>query len=254
MRHADVEKILWWLCLLVAPLVLVAIELFHPAGFTISPGMYQYLSKPEPYNPAFKALAYPGPHWWFTLHMIQTPMVALVAIGLWILADLAAASTNLTVLLFAWLSRISTFVFLIFYTGLDSIGGYGLGRAILNTQSLADQGKLTANQVNGVISVLNTTWVDPWVGGVGSFVSLTGSWAAFFAALFLALALFVDKKISWIPALLLAAFGWELQESHTMPHGPIAFSLLIIVGIWAWRSGGHSQPSTSMNRRSAHGV
>ena len=175
MRHHTFQQVLWWVCLLIAPLVLVILELFHPAGFTTSPGMYQYLSKPEPYRPEFKALAYFGPHWWFALHMIQTPMVALVAIGLWILADLTAVSTNVAVLLLAWLSRIATFVFLIYYTALDSIGGSGLGRTILVTQSLANQGKLTADQVTGVVSVLNTVWVDPWVGGVGSFISLTGS-------------------------------------------------------------------------------
>src|SRR5271165_3059414 len=243
MRHVTLQKVLWWICLFAAPLVLVVFELFHPAGFTTSPGMYQYLSKPEPYDPQFKALAYFGPQWWFTLHMIQTPMVALVAIGLWILADLTAATTSVGVLLLAWLSRIATFVFLIYYTALDSIGGSGLGRTILNTQSLASQGKLTADQLNGVINVLNTTWVDPWVGGVGSFISLTGSWAAFFAALFVAIALVLDKRASWIPALLLAAFGWELQMSHTMPHGPIAFALLIVAGIWVWRT--NPQPASS---------
>jgi hypothetical protein len=247
MRHSEFKNILWWLCLLVAPLVLVVIELFHPAGFTTSPGMYQYLSKPEPYNPQFKALEYFGPHWWFALHMIQTLMVALVAIGLWNLADLTAASAKLAVLALAWLSRIATFVFLIYYTALDSIGGFGMARAILNTQSLSIQGNgicptpLTVDQVSGVVCVLNTTWQDPWVGGVGSFISLTGSWAVFFAALFLAVALLLAKKISWIPALLLAAFGWELQESHTMPHGPIAFTLLIIAGIWVWRSTSHPE-------------
>ena len=46
MSNEAVEKVLWWICLLAAPLVLVAIELFHPAGFTAHPGMYQYLSKP----------------------------------------------------------------------------------------------------------------------------------------------------------------------------------------------------------------
>ena len=94
MQHSTLKNILWWLCLLVAPVVLVGVELFHPAGFTFTPpgpGMYEYLSKPEPYNPLYKALAYPGPQWWFALHMIQTPMVALVAIGLWILADLTNA-------------------------------------------------------------------------------------------------------------------------------------------------------------------
>jgi hypothetical protein len=236
MRHVTLQKVLWWLCLLAAPLVLVVLELFHQAGFTSSPGMYQYLSKPEPYDAKFKALAYFGPQWWFTLHMIQTPMIALVSVGLWMLADLTAATTSLAVLALAWLSRISTFVFLIYYTALDSIGGSGLARAILNVQSLAKQGKLTTDQVNGVISVLNTTWVDEWVGGVGSFISLTGSWAAFFASLFVALALLVDKKSSWLAALLLTAFGWELQMSHTMPHGPIAFTLLIIAGVLVWRA------------------
>jgi hypothetical protein len=221
--------------LLVAPLVLLVIELFHPAGFTFTPpgpGMYQYLSKPEPYNPLYKALAYPGPQWWFALHLIQTPMVAMVAIGLWILADLTAASASLAVLVLAWVSRLSTFIFLIYYTALDSIGGSGLGRTILITESLAKQGTLSPDQVNGVVTVLNATWVDPWVGGVGSFISQTGSWAAFAAALLIALALVLDRKASWVPALLLVGFGWELQMSHTMPHGPIAFALLIVAGIW----------------------
>src|ERR1700684_4186113 len=109
MRHVTLQKILWWVCLLLAPLVLVVLELFHPAGFTTSRGMYQYLSQPEPYDPRFKALAYYGPQWWFTLHMVQTPMVALVSVGLWMLADLTAATTNLGVLALAWLSRIATF-------------------------------------------------------------------------------------------------------------------------------------------------
>ena|SRR5215218_672240 len=78
-----VDWMLWWLCLFVAPLVLVAIELFHPAGFTSKPGMWVYLSEPQPHHEAHRALGYPGPEWWFTLHMIQTPMVGLVAIGLW---------------------------------------------------------------------------------------------------------------------------------------------------------------------------
>ncbi len=79
-------RVLWWLCLFVAPATPLGIELYHPAGFTQDPGMYQYLSRPEPYNPQFHGLGYFGPHWWFVLHMIQTPMIALVAVGLWMLA------------------------------------------------------------------------------------------------------------------------------------------------------------------------
>ncbi len=241
MSNKRVWEGLWWLCLVVAPLVLVGIELFHPANFTRThahpgaPGMFEYLSKPEPYNPTFEALAYPGPDWWFVMHMIQTPMVALVAVGLWLLAGRVGDNDGAPALVLAWLARVATFVFVIYYTALDSIGGFGLGRTITNTQALQASGALTADQVKGVELVLNTTWVDPWVGGVGSVISLTGSWAVFAAALLVALALLAAKKAPWPALVLLVGFGWELQVSHAMPHGPIAFGLLILAALWmAW--------------------
>jgi hypothetical protein len=214
--------------------VLIAIELFHPAHFTSppGPGMYQYLSKPEPYNPGFVALSYPGPEWWFLLHMIQTPLVGLVAVGLWLLVgQIGRADGHLAVAL-AWLSRAATLVLLIYYTALDSIGGFGVARSIINTKTMEGAGELTAEQVKGVAAVIDRTWIDKWVGGVGSFISETGSYAVFLATVFLALALFLAKKAPWPPLILLVAFGWELQMSHTMPHGPIAFSLLIVAALW----------------------
>jgi hypothetical protein len=234
MSNDGIRKILWWVCLFVAPLVLVVIELFHPAGFTQHPGMYQYVSQPQPYDRQYQALAYPGPHWWFLLHTIQTPMVALVAVGMWLMVRRVENSHGQAAVFFSWLSRLATFIFLIYYTALDSIGGSGMARAILNTQSLASQGQLSADQVKGVALALNTTWVDPWVGGVGSAISLTGSWAAFAAAVFIAIALWLARIASLPALLLLLGFGWELQMSHTMPHGPIAFSLLIAASIWIW--------------------
>jgi hypothetical protein len=180
----------------------------------------------------FEALAFPGVDWWFTLHMIQTPMVALVSIGLWLLASRVVDEDGLLANALAWLSRLATLVFVIYYTALDSIGGFGLGRTIINTQTLKAAGKLNDDQISGVILVLNTTWVDPWVGGVGSFISLTGSWAVFIASALLALALLLAKKAPWPALILLVAFGWELQTSHTMPYGPIAFGLLIVAALW----------------------
>ena len=85
MSDTAVRQVLWWVCLLIAPLGLIAVELFHPAGFTVHPGMYQFLSQPEPYQPGHSALGYFGPSWWFALHMIQTPLVALMAVGLWLM-------------------------------------------------------------------------------------------------------------------------------------------------------------------------
>jgi hypothetical protein len=235
MFNRPAKQVLWWVCLFIAPLVLLSIELFHPAGFTNNPGAYEYLSQDEPYSPQNDALGYFGPGWWFWLHMIQTPMVGLVAVGLWVLLlSFIAPTDNLAARICAWISGVATFVFAIYYTALDSIGGVGLGRSIETTERLAAAGRLTPEQVDGVALVLNTTWTDPVVGGVGSLISLTGSWAVFVAALFAALALFLAKKVPWVPLIILVAFGWELQVSHTMPHGPVAFGLLIIAAFWVW--------------------
>jgi len=237
MSNEAVKKALWWVCLLVAPTVLITIELFHPAGFTKTPGMYEYLSKPEPYMPQHAALGYFGPQWWFTLHMIQTPMMGLVAVGLWLLADKAAPSDGPAAMTFAWLSRFATFVFFVYYTALDSIGGIGLSKSIELTEQLSHEGLLSPDQVQGVVMVLNGTWTNKWVGGVGSFISETGSWAVFVSALLVAIALFIAKKAPWPALILLVGFGWELQTSHTMPYGPIAFGLLIISAFWIWWKG-----------------
>lgn len=261
MSNESVKKVLWWVCLLVAPAVLIAIELFHPAGFTKDPGMYQYLHipQPQPYRHGHEALGYFGPQWWFILHMIQTPMFGLIAVGLWLLADKITSADGPAAMTLAWLSRVATFVFFVYYTALDSIGGFGLARSIEITEQSAHTGPLTLlltptpaptpaptltptltpDQIKGVEMVLNSTWTDKWVGGVGSFISMTGSWAVFISVLLLAIALFVTKKAPWPALMLLVAFGWELQLSHTMPHGPIACALLILSALWMWWKGRH---------------
>jgi hypothetical protein len=52
-----VVKIIWWLGLVAAPLVLIGIELLHPAHFTAEPGTVAFLSQPQPYDPRHVALA-----------------------------------------------------------------------------------------------------------------------------------------------------------------------------------------------------
>jgi hypothetical protein len=111
-----VKKTLWWLGLVVAPAALIGIELFHPAHFTYppGPGMSQFLSKPEPYDPRYVALTYPRPDWWFLSHMIQTPMVGLVVVGLWLLVSQVVGADGRFAVALAWLSRAATWVFLIY--------------------------------------------------------------------------------------------------------------------------------------------
>ena len=187
------RKILWWVCLIIAPTILAGIELFHPAHFTAEPGMYEFLSKSHPRDPSFVALAYFGPGWWFTLHMIQTPLVGLVSIGLWQLVDRIDNHDIKTAQMSAWLSRTAMFVFLIYYTALDAIGGLGVGRSLITVKALDQAGRLSKEQLEGIVLFLDTMWADPWVGGLGSFISQTGSYAVLTAGLSAALALFLSK-------------------------------------------------------------
>lgn len=232
MSDVTIRSALWWICLLLAPLSLIAIELFHPAGFTAHPGMYQFLSKPELHQSQFQALGYFGPQWWFVLHMIQTPLVALVSVGLWLMLATITDGEPGPARALAWLARAAVLVFLIYYTALDSIGGTGLGRSLLVTEAMAASGQLNPQQLEGVVLLLNTMWTDGWVGGVGSFISLIGSWAIFVGALAAAGALLLTRRVPWPPLVILVAFGWELQTSHASPHGPIAFALLAVAATW----------------------
>jgi hypothetical protein len=232
------KQILWWLCLFVAPVVLIGLELFHPATFTAHPGMYQFLS--HSHGVGNDALAYFGPTWWFVLHMIQTPTVGLVAVGLWLMVDDVGAEDGAAALLAARLARVAVFVFAVYFTVLDGIGGIGLGRTIMVVERLLADGKLTPLQFQGVELVLNAMWVDPMVGGVGSLVSETASWAALAAAFLIAVSLRLSNRSGWGPVVLLIAFGWELQTAHASPHGPIAFGLLIVAAAWTWWSRGRA--------------
>lgn len=229
-----IKRVLWWVCLVVAPAVLIALELFHPAGFTASPGMYQYLSHAHGHEPQFMALGYFGPNWWLTLHMIQTPMVGLVAVGLWITVGPVSSADGTPAMVCAWLARVAIFAMAVYFTVLDGIGGISLGRTIIVVQGLIADGKLSPAQLEGVVLLLNTMWVDPLVGGLGSFVSLTASWAALAAAALIAAALLLSKRAGWVSVVLLLGFGWELQTAHAAPHGPIAFSLLILAALSIW--------------------
>ena len=157
------KKVLYWLCLVIAPVILVTIELYHPAGFTKTPGMFTYLSIAN-HDAGHKVPEYLDPNWWFIMHMIQTPMVGLVAVGLVLLVWSVKEEDGLIPYLAALLTKVSAFLMIIYYTVLDSIGGIGLAKTIQITNALAASDPLrtphhlTPDQVNGVAMVLDSTW------------------------------------------------------------------------------------------------
>ena len=224
------------LSLVVAPLLLAIIELFHPAHFTFDPGMTSFLSQPQARDPYFNAITYFGPQWWFLMHMVQTPLVVVVSFGLLHITDSFGRDATARYMPLAWLSRVATVVFMTYCTVLDGIGGIALGRELLVVNDLLQSGTITAGDAQAIRSFLDRMWVDPWVGGVKSFVSFLASWAIFVAAMGAAAYLFLNRKATWLEAALLIGFGWELQVAHASYHGPIAFALLAIAStLWLAR-------------------
>ena len=214
--------------LVVAPLLLAALELFHPAQFTTTPGMSAFLSHPQSGDPHFNAIAYFGPQWWFVMHMIQTPLVVIVSLGLLLLTDTFVPLEGARHAPLAWLSRVATVVFMMYYTVLDGVGGISLGRQLQVINDQLASGALSAKRAEAIRQYLDVMWIDPWVGGIESFASLTGSWAIFVAAVAAAGYLKLNHRTSWLVFALLVGFGWELQVAHASYHGPIAFSLLAL--------------------------
>lgn len=231
-------RFLWILCILVAPLILVLIELFHPAGFTKTPGMFDFLREPMPPEPDHdhNALDYFGPNWWFWLHMIQTPSVVLISFGLmltvrrWITQNEGVWLAAVT----GWGALAALFIFMVYYTVLDAIGGIGLGRTLVLVNQMQAAGDLDPAQLSAIAALLNGLWVDPWVGGVGSWVSLTGSWAIFVATILAAVTALLANRggnaLLWVALALLVAGGWFVQASHACCTGPLGFGLIFLFG------------------------
>jgi len=160
---------------------------------------------------------------------VQTPLVVLVGVGLLILTGAFDQNTkDQRGQIFAWIARIAIFFFVVYFTVLDSIGGVSLGRQLIVIDQLFAAGEISGYDAHVIQRFLDVMWVDFWVGGVGSVVSLTGSWAVFIAAASLAIYLILNKRINLICFALLLGFGWELQLTHASYHGPIAFSLLAL--------------------------
>ena len=226
-------RLMLFICLVLSPLILLGMELFHPAHFTANPGMTAYLCHPQPHDPHYDALSYFGPNWWFLLHMVQTPLVVLVGIGLLILTDTFHRDPAYKPKgeIFSWIARAAIFVFVVYFTVLDSIGGIALGRQLIVIDQLFAAGEISTYDAHVIQRFLDVMWVDSWIGGIGSVVSLAGSWAVFIAATSLAVYLTINKRMHLLGAALLIGFGWELQVAHASYHGPIAFGLLMIASI-----------------------
>lgn len=208
----------------VVPAVLVVIEIFHPHGF--SDHVYEYLSQPED--------LYFGPDWWTALHVVQTPLVGIVGAGL-LLAVRRIPGT------LAWLTRIATIFFVIYYTALDTLAGVGIGVLIDHTKDWTGERRETANEL------VQFLFTDDWVGGTSSAYSEIASWAAFLALAGVALTL-ARAHAPVVAAFLIGAAAVLIQIAHTRPYGPLGFACILAAAILLvpWRARHPVRPTGSL--------
>jgi hypothetical protein len=188
--------------LLGPPLVLVGFEALHP-------------------NPEETVQSLSDAAMWFAaFHMIQLPLVALVALSVLLFADEFGRAT-------AWTTRIGIGVFLVFFSAYDAVAGIATGLA------MRDARELPADQQEAVFGIVKD-WpaLDPavfWLSLVG-----TAGWVVAVATVAIAARRAGVPTAEWVLLALAALF---LLAGHPAPFGSLAFGALFLAGaLHEWRA------------------
>ena len=186
--------------LLAPPLMLAALEIFHP-------------------EPDFNAQALVDASTWFAgFHVIQLALTGLVALSVLLLAADFGRTT-------AWAMRLGIGVFLVFFSAYDTLAGIGTGLAMRSARDLS------AAQQEGVFTV-----VKDWPGFGPPFVlSILGTlgWVVAVGTLALAARRLGASRPEWIALALAAVF---LLGGHPFPWGTLAFGSLFVAALFhEWR-------------------
>jgi hypothetical protein len=149
--------------------------------------------------------------WFMAYHMVQLPLIGLVAISVLLLADEFGRAS-------AWPICLGMGTFLVFFSAYDTLAGIGTGLAMRGTRGLSE------SQQDTVFDLVKT-WpaADPWVFWL-SIVG-TGGWVLALGYLTVTTRAAGAPRAQWI-FLGLAAFF--LMLGHPAPFGTVAFGSLFI--------------------------
>ncbi len=186
-----------------APLALGVVELWHYLP-DLSVSRFQDLS--------------PRVDQWLTVHMIQLPLFGLVAAAVYLLTD---GLTGKAVLV----SRIGLWLFLVFYTALDSLAGLAVGFLVRHGLTLPP------DQQQGIASAAQALWNDPWLGGIFSLVGALGNLGWLVAVIAAAVAHHrAGAPRPAVVILVLSAIVFGV--GHPRPFGPVGMALLAAGAAW----------------------
>ena len=149
--------------------------------------------------------------WFMAYHMIQLPLIGLVAISVLLLADAFGRASS-------WPICLGMGAFLVFFSAYDTLAGIGTGLAMRGTRGLSEF------QQDTVFAIVKA-WpaAEPWV----FWLSILGTGGWILAVGYLA---FIARaagapRVQWILLGLAVAF---LMLGHPAPFGTLAFGSLFV--------------------------
>lgn len=190
----------------VAPLVLAIVEVFHPHPHDL---FELDVSR------------------WMFVHYAQIPLFPLSALSM---VMLVRDRTDWA----AWLCKAGMFVFAVAFTSFDTAAGLVVGLLV--------KGALASGHPEAWRGMIDALWFDPVLGGRGftdaPLLGLIGRLSLSVGAVAGAVSL---KRAGhgWAPILLLAAasFGINVFKSHSWPGGPLTFGGMALAAGWIrWES------------------
>jgi hypothetical protein len=172
--------------------------------------------------------------WFMAYHMIQLPLIGLVAVSVLLLADAFGRAS-------AWPVCLGMGTFLVFFSAYDTLAGVGTGLAMRGARGLPE------TQQDAVFSLVKT-WpaAEPWVFWL-SIVG-TGGWILALGYLTITARAGGVPRAQWI-FLGLAAFF--LLLGHPAPFGTLAFGSLFIAALIHERHTSHAHGRAPSGRHPA---
>lgn len=181
------------LVLLSTPLALALLEIFHP-------------------QPAGASEAVEQGGWFMWFHIIQLPLIGLMALAVYLLTDGLEGRA---------VSRWAIGVFAVFFSAYDAAAGIATGYILRNAQALSAEGQATVFEVVRDLPGLSLPFGLSIVG--------TGAWVVALIAAAIALR---RAGASRGPFLLLVLAGVFLMGGHPYPAGTLAFGSFFLAAAW----------------------
>jgi len=195
-KEEDVERlVLRRVVLLGSPLALALLEIFHPQPSGVA-----------------EAVEQGGRFLWF--HMIQLPLIGLMALAVYLLTDRLEGRA-------AKVSRWAIGVFAVFFSAYDAAAGIGTGYALRNAQGLSAEGQAAVYEAVKDLPELSLIFSLSLVG--------TGGWVVALIAAAIALR---RAGASRGPFVLLILAGVFLMGGHPFPAGTLAFGCFFLATTW----------------------